>query len=96
MKNMYKYSISEQDEEIDDVVSLRDLDVTVSGNGSFKEHISKVVTKTSSASWITEIRCQPYFLNTFTLVGLCTVAEGWVRNKVGNLSLLESAGLDAP
>jgi hypothetical protein len=44
-------------------------------------------------TWMTAIFLQPYFLKTFTLVGLCTVAEGWVRNKVGNLHIRSSAEL---
>ena len=34
---------------------------------------------------MTEILHHLYFSKTFTLVGLWTVAEGWVRNRVGNL-----------
>ena len=36
-------------------------------------------------TWITEILCHLYLLKTVTLVGLWTVAEGCVRNRVGNL-----------
>ncbi len=40
------------------------------------------VEKTSSASCSTEIFVHPNFLKTLTLVGLCTVADGCVRNRV--------------
>ena len=42
---------------------------------------------TSSASWSTAIFDHPNFSNSLTRVGLCTVADGWVRNNVGNLAL---------
>ena len=45
------------------------------------------VLKTSSDSCRTAILDQPNILNILTLVGLCTVAEGCVRNNVGNLAL---------
>lgn len=52
--------------------------------------------KTSSACCSIAIRDQPYFNNNSTLVGLCTVAEGCVRNKYGNLCLSDNAGELAP
>lgn len=38
----------------------------------------------------------PNFCINFIRVGLCTVAEGCVRNKVGNLERSDNAGDDAP
>jgi hypothetical protein len=48
--------------------------------------------KKSPPTWMTAIFLQPYFLKTFTLVGLWTVAEGWVRNRVGNLVKIQIYG----
>lgn len=47
---------------------------------------------TSCVSWIVAIRFHLNFLNSLTLVGLCSVAEGCVRKNVGNRFLLDSAG----
>ena len=48
--------------------------------------------KTSSACCRIATLDQPNFCMSFTLVGLCTVAEGWVRKKVGNLLRSDKAG----
>lgn len=52
--------------------------------------------KTSSACCKMATRVQPNFFNNFIRVGLCTVADGCVRNNVGNRLRSDSAGLDAP
>ena len=52
--------------------------------------------KTSSACCRMAILDQPNFCMSFILVGLCTVADGWVLNNVGNLLLSDKAGLEAP
>jgi len=41
-------------------------------------------------------RDQPNFFISLMRVGLCTVADGWVRNRVGNRLRSERAGLEAP
>ena len=38
------------------------------------------------------IRVHWNFWKSLILVGLCSVAEGWVRKNVGNRFLLDSAG----
>lgn len=52
--------------------------------------------KTSSACCKMAILVQPNFWNSLTLVGLCTVAEGWVRKNVGKRFLSDNAGELAP
>jgi hypothetical protein len=49
--------------------------------------IELTVLKTSSASCRMAILDHPNFWKTLIRVGLCTVAEGWVRNKVGKRCL---------
>lgn len=48
--------------------------------------------KTSVVCWMVAILVQPHFLKSWTRVGLCRVAEGWVRKKVGKRWRLERAG----
>lgn len=51
---------------------------------------------TSSACCNMATRDQPNFSMSLILVGLWTVAEGCVRNKVGNLLRSDNAGELAP
>lgn len=51
---------------------------------------------TSSACCKIATRDQPNFFISLIRVGLCTVAEGCVRNSVGKRLRSESAGLEAP
>lgn len=52
--------------------------------------------KTSSACCKIATRVHPNFAISFIRVGLCTVADGCVRNRVGNLLRSDKAGLEAP
>lgn len=52
--------------------------------------------KTSSACWSMATRVHSNFFINLMRVGLCTVADGCVRNNVGNRLRSDSAGLDAP
>lgn len=52
--------------------------------------------KTSSACCKIATRDHPNFFINFIRVGLCTVADGCVRNNVGNRLRSDNAGLDAP
>jgi len=47
---------------------------------------------TSWVCWMVAILVQPNFLKSFTLVGLCRVADGWVRKNVGKRLVLDKAG----
>lgn len=52
--------------------------------------------KTSSACCKMATRDQPNFFINLILVGLCTVAEGCVRNNVGKRLRSDNAGDEAP
>jgi len=58
------------------------------------QRFQKLLTevKTSCVSWIVAILRHLNFSNILTRVGLCNVADGCVRKKVGNLSRLDNAG----
>lgn len=53
---------------------------------------ARTEVKTSVVCWMVAILVQPHFLKSWTRVGLCRVAEGWVRKKVGKRWRLERAG----
>lgn len=48
--------------------------------------------KTSVVCWMVAMRVHFHFWKSCTLVGLCRVADGCVRKKVGNRWRLDSAG----
>jgi hypothetical protein len=48
--------------------------------------------KSSCVSCMVAIRFHPNSLHNLTRVGLWSVADGWVRKNVGNLSLWDKAG----
>lgn len=55
---------------------------------------SRVLTevKTSVVCWMVAMRVHFHFWKSCTRVGLCRVADGCVRKKVGNRWRLDSAG----
>ena len=61
-----------------------------------KKRDQLTVTNTSSASRMIATLDHLNFLNNLTLVGLCMVADGCVRKKVGKRTRSESAGDEAP
>ena len=95
LKDSYKYSNTEED--IDDVFNLRDLGVTISNDGTYREHIVKIVKKCRRLSgWIdrsfirNDIFWRRHMIRTYILPVMDYASQVWSPVSQTELNKLES------
>ena len=95
LKESYKYSNSVKD--IDDVTNLRDLGVIISNDGTYREHIAKIVKKAKRLSgWIersfyrNDIHWRRHMLRTYILPVMDYASQVWSPVNQAELNELES------
>ena len=95
LKETYKYHSTEKN--IEDVSDLRDLGVTISSDGTYREHISKIVKKAKRLSgWIdrsfirNDVYWRRHMIRTYILSVIDYASQVWSPVTQSELNKLEA------